>query len=152
MGVFDPTKFLESTTTDAGSTARNPVPAGEYKATIDDLELRTANTKNGERQILRVIWEIHDEGAKEATGLDKVTVRQDIWLDLTPAGNDLDYSKGKNIGLGRLREAVGQNNAGEAWNPGMLKGAGPALLVVIERPDERSDVVYNDVKSVGQLS
>jgi hypothetical protein len=151
MGVFNPDKFLESTTTDASSTSRNPVPEGEYKATVDDLEVRNVETKRGERQILRILWEIHDDEAKAATGLDRVIVRQDLWLDLNDRGG-LDTGKGKNVSLGRVREALGQNTPGEAWNPGMLKGAGPALLVVIERPDHASDAIYNDVKSVGRLT
>lgn len=156
MGVFNPTKFLESTTTDAGSTRLDPVPQGEYSAIIQDISFREIEIKRGEqagktRLIMSVSWELLDSELKAK--LDRIPrVRQDIWIDQDDSG-DIDYSKGKNVGLGRLREALGQNAPGQNWSPGMLKGAGPALLVVTERPDDNNaDIIYNDVKSVGQIS
>jgi hypothetical protein len=100
---------------------------------------------------MSVNWEIKDEDLRRQ--LDRTPrVRQDIWLD-QDANGDLDYSKGKNVGLGRLREALGQNQPGQAWSPAALKGAGPAMLVVTERPDkDNRDIIYNDVKSVGVVS
>jgi hypothetical protein len=44
-----------------------------------------------------------------------------ISLDLTPEGL-LDSGEGMNVDLGRLREAVGQNEEGVAWNFSMLLG------------------------------
>jgi hypothetical protein len=103
------------------------------------------------RVIMSVNWEIKDDALKAQ--LDRTPrVRQDVWLDQDSNG-DLDYAKGKNVGLGRLREALGQNSPGAAWSPAMLKGAGPAMISVTERPDNNNrDVIYNDVKSVGTVS
>lgn len=151
--VFDPEKFMNSVTEDAGSTSLTPIPTGEYTAVVDDVEWREAKTKAGEaRMIMRVIWRITDNDL--ANQLDRVpTVRQDVWLDVDKRTGGLDFAKGKNIGVGRLREALGQNNPGQRWAPGMLKGAGPALLTITQRGDkENTDTIYNDVKSVGKIT
>jgi hypothetical protein len=154
--VFDPQRFLASTTSDPGSTRLDPIPQGEYRAVIEELEWREAKITKGEnagttRPIMRVIWKITDDDLKAQ--LDRTpTVRQDIWLDVDKATGQLDFGKGKNVGIGRLREALGQNMPGVAWSPGMLRGAGPALIIVSERPGDSADVIYNDVKSVGRLS
>ena len=149
--AFDPTSFLAATTSEAGSTRLDPIPMGEYAAVIDNLEWREAETKNGTRKIMRVIWRITDDDLRVQLDRDNINVRQDIWLDETRDGQ-LDYSKGKNIGIGRLREALGQNQPGAPWTLNMLVGAGPALITVTERPADSGDVVYNDVKSVGRMS
>jgi len=145
---------MDSVTNEAGSTHRDPIPEGEYRAVIDDIDWREVPMKDGAtvRIVMRVNWEIVDDDLRAQLDLPKVTVRQDIWIDEDKSRGGIDFAKGKNVGLGRLREALGQNNPGEAWNPGMLKGAGPAVIVVTQRPDKNSDVIYNDVRSVGQIT
>lgn len=75
------------------------------------------------------------------------SVRQTLWLDTTESGG-LDFGKGKNVGLGRLREALGQNAPGKPWAPGMLVG-GVAKVKVSHSIDKRDNVTINaDVKAV----
>jgi hypothetical protein len=62
-----------------------------------------------------------------------------VWLDVDDNGN-LDTSEGRNVGLGRLRKALGQNEG--AWNPPMMKGKGPVMVKVSssggpERPEHQ---------------
>ena len=65
------------------------------------------------------------------------TVRQTIWLDLTESGS-LDFGKGRNVGLGRLRDALGQNETGKPWQPGMMVG-GVAKIKVTHSIDKRDN-------------
>lgn len=118
MSSFDPDTFLNSETTDSNDTQYYPAPAKEYPmASIDAIKPRTA----GDKPVLDVMWLLNDDEAKEVTGMDSPKVKQTIWLDLTPSGG-LDFGKGKNVQLGKLREAVGQNSPGQRWAPGMLLG------------------------------
>lgn len=155
MSIFDPTKFMESNTSEAGSLNADPVPPGDYQAVIDGVEFRPVELKKTgeERMTMRISWNIVDDELKATLDRDKVIVRQDIWLDVARDNSGLDFGRGKNVGLNRVRDALNQNNAGEVWNPGMLVGAGPAMISVTQRPGEgaRSDAIYNDVKSVGRL-
>ena len=146
--MFDPDQFLASTTSEAGSTRFEPLPAGEYMAIIEDVaKPRPA----GERVVMDVTFKLMNVPADVAAAQGKsvFTVRKGYFLDITP-NNALDMGKGKNIDLNRLREAVGQNTPGKPWKPLDLKGAGPVKVQVTLRPDKNSDAVYNDVKSVGK--
>lgn len=78
------------------------------------------------------------------------TVYQTIWLDISGSGG-LDTSKGKNVGLGKLRDALGQNREGQPWSPGMLVGQ-VALIRVGHSIDKRDNVtVQAEVKAVAAL-
>jgi hypothetical protein len=71
------------------------------------------STKSG--VVLEVIWSIEDQGVKDTLGRDKVTVKQGVMLDMTPDGSGLDMGKGKNVSLGRLREALNMNQPGQRF-------------------------------------
>src|SRR5262245_51213003 len=100
-------------------TQRTPVPEGEYAARIDDLVLRNVKTKAGDRPIMTVVWEVIDEALKAKLDRQKITVRQDIWIDLDEMGG-LDTSPDRNVSLGALRNVFGLNEAGVPI--GALKG------------------------------
>lgn len=140
--VFDPDMFMNQQTTDANSTAYVPVPEGEYQAVIKDVKAGTA----GDKPVLNLTWGVDDAEVREVTGLEEPTVRQTIWLDLTASGG-LDMGKGKNVGLGKLREALGQNQPGQPWAPGMLNGQ-VAMINVKHRSGKEPGEVFADVKSV----
>ena len=129
---FDKDTFLSSETTDALETTFTPVDEGDYNAFIDDVEVDVINTSNGQSPILRAIFAITDDEVKEKLGLDKPTVRLDAFLELNEEGG-LALGKNKNVKLGRLRDSVDQNEAGEAWSPSMLRGAGPVTIKVGHR-------------------
>ena len=143
MSAFDLDKFMEQSA-DVGSTTFEPIPQGEYTAIIDDAVLRTA----GDGVVLDVTFLLQDEAVKAKLGRDKLSVKSGFFLDTTPNGG-FDMSKGKNIKLNKLREAVDQNKPG--WKVPQLKGAGPLKVLVSLRPDKNSDAIYNDVKSFGKM-
>ena len=141
--VFDENAFMNNETSEQGSTVATPIPEGEYMAVIKDIKPRSVKDN---RLILDVIWAIDDPEVTKATGIPFPTCRQSVWLDTTETGG-LDMSKGKNITLNRLREAVGQNIGGQPWKPGNLVGQN-ARVTVKHRID--GDNVYADVKGTAK--
>ena len=146
MSTFNPDQFLNTETNDATSTAYTPIPENEYTACVKEIKPRSTNSG---KAILDVVWSIDDaDGSIEAaTGMKQATVRQSIFLDITESGG-LDTGKGKNVQLGKVREALGQNTAGKVWRPGDLIG-GVAKVQVKHRMD--GDATYVDVKAVTKL-
>lgn len=147
MSSFDPDTFLNTTYEGELDTRRVPLPVDDYVATI--LEVNPGTTPRG-TAYMEILWEVdHAELASEL-GRPKSRVRQTVWLDLTESG-DLDFGRGKNIMLGRLREAVGQNAPGQPWSPAQLVGQA-ARVRVKHRPDKNDpEVVYEEVSGVSAL-
>ena len=143
--MFDTDSLLNSTFTESLDTTQTPCPEGEYPAVLDSFKARTFENKEGETgAVLDIFWKPQLDGASEAALGRKPTVKQTVFLDLTPGGG-LDMGKGRNIGLGRLREAVGQNQPGKPWNFGMLQGS-MATVVVKHRMYEGN--IFDEVKQV----
>jgi hypothetical protein len=97
---------------------------------------------------LDVTWSIDDAAVKEQLGRQEVTVKQGIMLDVTETGG-LDMGKGKNVSLGRLREATNLNQPGQPFGFRMLEGR-PAKVKVEHRID--GDNIYAEVKQVAKLA
>ena len=147
--LFDENAFLESSVSSSNDTRIVPIPQGEYHGIIEKVARRQWQSKDGSQTgiALDVFWSIEDQGVKEYLGRKEVTCKQGIMLDTTPQGL-LDMSKGKNIGLGRLREAVGKNEEGQHFSFAMLPGMS-AKVAVSHRIV--GDEVYSEVKGVTRL-
>lgn len=151
MTMFDPNTFMDSVVTGASATSVTPLPAGEYNAVIDEIKPRTVRLAGSERVVLDVTWHILNAELAAQLGREKLTARQSLFLDTTPGGT-LDLAKDRNVQLGKVRSAVGQNNPNEAWSPNRLKGAGPARISITHRPDQRDpSVIYAEVNKVSAL-
>lgn len=154
---FDPNEFLNTTVTEAFDTKATPVPVGEYNAAIDKVESRAWVKKDDPSKsgiTLEVFWSLDDAGVKEALGRDKVTVKQGIMLDLTDEGK-VDVAKGRNIGLGRLREALDLNVPGQPFAFSMLPGRVAKVSVSHRlgdvKPGETEAPIYPEIKAVTRL-
>ena len=148
--MFDPNQFLDLQITEANDTKTIPVPVGEFTAVADKAECRTWQSKKDPSKsgvTLEVTWAIDDQGVKELLGRDTVTVRQGVMLDLTDEGG-LDMGKGRNVGLGRLREALGLNIPGQPFAFSMIPGR-MARIKVDHRIDGEN--VYAEVKGAAKL-
>lgn len=121
--VFDPAAFMNAQVTGANDTQFRPCPVGEFPAVIDKVEPRQWTSKDGTKSgvALDVLWSIDSDTIRTELGRDKVIVKQGIMLDLLPSGA-LDLGTGKNINLGRLREAVNLNDPSQPFSFGMLPG------------------------------
>lgn len=142
---FNPDQFMQTVVEGEMDTKRQPVPAGEYTSMIDSVTPRVA----GDAPILDVYFAIDDPAVKQALGREKITVRQTCWLDLTPEGG-LDNGPGKNVDLGRIRAAVGQNGP-NAWSPSMLIGQACKVKVTHKPAKDGSGDVYDNVGGVSKL-
>lgn len=146
--MFDPNTFLNTEVTEALDTKVVPCPAGEYLAIADKVDIKPWQSKDGSSSGLKadILWDIQDENVKALIGRDTVKVSQQQMLDLTETGM-LDTSKGKNVGLGRLREALDLNVPGEPFSFGMIQGR-MAKVVVSHRP--YNDDIFAEIKRVAK--
>lgn len=144
---FNAESFLHTQYTEENSTVRLPLIEGEYRGLI--TKVAAAMTKNGTPK-LDVSWEIDHAELADEVGRDKTTIRQTVWLDFNDAGN-LDFGSGKNLQLGRLREAVGQNVAGDPWSPKNLEGEMATVRVKHRVDANDAEVIYEDIRSVTAL-
>jgi hypothetical protein len=152
--TFDPNDFLNATITESNDTALlNPpdnMSGDGYqmiadKATVAPWQGKADPSKSGLK--LEIQWQIEDENVKKFCGREKVMCRQSIMLDLNDSGG-LDLGKGRNIGLGKLREALGMNVPGVPFSFQMISGR-MAQGYVQHRVDGEN--VYAEIKRVAKL-
>lgn len=148
--MFDASQFLDMQVNETNDTTVIPVPVGEYVATIEKVECRQWSKKDDPSVgglALDLVWDINDQGVLSTLDRDKVTCKQGIMLDLTPAGG-LDCSKGRNIGLGRLREALDLNIPGQPFSFNMLPGR---MAKVSVKHRIAGEDIFAEVKAVAKI-
>lgn len=126
-GNFDADTFMHTEVEGQLETKLTPPPEDEYNAYVEDVEA----TELGGSPALAITYNVTDEAVKELLGMEKVTVRDNLFLDLDEQGR-LEFGPNKNVKLGALREAVNQND-GSRWAPSMLVGQGPVRIKVTHR-------------------
>jgi hypothetical protein len=146
MGTFDPTTFMDATFNGANDTKVVPPPIGDWPAIIEEPKMVEWKSRDGSKSgwKLSMNLKLDSPEVAAATQRDTNRVRHDVMLDLTDSGN-LDMGKGKNISLGRLREATGLNKPGEPFSFRMFEGK-----MIKARIGHRVDGedVYAEVKAV----
>lgn len=120
-------EFLQTTTADALDDHLEPCPPGEWLAIVGKPAIYDFVYKSGDRKgetgyRMSIKYTIQDQEVKDHCERDVVSVTASILLDLTEDATGLDMGKGKNIGLGAIRTALGQNSPGDEWSPAMLEG------------------------------
>jgi hypothetical protein len=138
--MFDPNTFMSQSIDAQLDVNVKLCPEGEYRAMVDDFNaedvFRTfTSEKNGkDYTVFSPPFVIQDATVQAELERDKVTVfHKGMFIDIGPNG-ELDTGKGKNVDLGRLRDAVGQNQPGP-WSFNNLKGAGPLMVKVVHEAD-----------------
>lgn len=135
--MFDVNEFA-SQQCDVMDTLLEALPENDYPGTIDRFEVRKGEATKGQNVgkpffALDVWWELDvPEETKQRLGRDKFVARQGFFLD-TENGK-ISNAKGKNVKLGALRDAIGQNAPG--WTLNSLPG-GRAMCHV--KPDILDD-------------
>ncbi|MDE0330988.1 MAG: hypothetical protein OXL41_03900 [Nitrospinae bacterium] len=142
--AFDPNTFMSQEVSGANEESYTPVPENDYSGCyIKDVE----PTKLGDSGALIIQWIIPDEDLKKELNMEEIQCRQTCFLDLDENGA-IEFGPNKNVRLGRLRSAVGQNT-GAAWSPAMLVGAGPCTIKVGHRYNkETGEGPYSEVVRV----
>ena len=124
MSHFDPATFATMTFTEANSTESVPLPAGEWPFTIEKQDI-TAWQKRDDPTVggLRCSLTLKNESPEleAVTGRKRNRVRHEVLLDLTPEGG-LDFGRGMNVALGRVRAACGLNRPGVPFTFDQLIG------------------------------
>lgn len=153
--AFNKDAFLQQTVAATLDTKRTPFPDGIHEdCQIKDLSIRSGTNKEGENAgkvwaQLTVIYASTDPDVisemKLSEGQD-ATVRQQFFLDLTDEGL-LDVSPGRNIQLGKVRHAAGQNTDDE-WSIMDLKGASVGAIKVKHTINPETSDTYADVTAV----
>jgi hypothetical protein len=153
MSTFNAEQFASTSTSDAFDTKIIPVPDGPHRAQVVKLDYRTLEAKdnNPERTIMEISWAVTDDKIKKLTGMELPTAKQSIWLDLTPEGG-LDKGAGKNVALGQVREALGQNKPGKPWSPSHIMNGMATILVKGEKDKQNPDITYARVTRVSKAT
>lgn len=144
MSDFNPQDLLESTIDSALDVQRVKIPEGIWDAVINKVEVSNGLAKKDGKPWFRldVTWEIINPEVAEITGQDRVLSTQGVMLEVENGA--LAVGAGKNIGLGRLRQATGLNQAGVAFQLIHLQGQS-ARVVCKHNPskDDPSKVYVN---------
>lgn len=153
--AFDPSSFLDTTTTDA-LTRRPPIPAGkELLGIIGEPKPRQSQGKKDPNATytfldLPVEFDLasQDPNLAAQIGQDKVTLTYGFMIDITASGG-LDTSAGKNGRLRQLREALSMNVPGQTFNPRMLQGR-QARFKISHRVNEMDGEIYDQIDGVAK--
>lgn len=153
--MFKAEAFLNSTVEGPMSTSITPVPEGEFKFVVDDgdkaITFAEFTSDKGTFQTMTVQCKCLDDAVRAQLKRDNVLVPIKMFLDLKPDGSGLDNSEGKNVQLGKLRAALGQNEG--AWSPAMLKGKGPFMGKVTQRADKNDPTIkYAEITRIAKIS
>lgn len=157
---FNANSFVNQTFTGANSTRYVTAPEGDYTLMIDsrstDVEkwMSENEAKKGPNAgrvfvSMDVPVEILDDTVRATLQQEHVYSRYRMILDFDKDGR-LDFSEGKNVKLGKLRDALHQNDPSQPWNPVMLGNSSvPFKGHVIETPDKTDPTVkYSEVSRV----
>lgn len=151
--VFDPSVIENLIVEGAHDTSRTPVPEGSYKAIAEEAKVEKRQGRDDNTvYVLRITWKLEDEDGKlaELMNMEDIRVRQDIWLDLVNGA--LSTARNMNIGLGKLRAAIGLNDPKRPFQLPMIIGR-QATVTVSHRQDRNdSSVVYDQVTAAHPYS
>lgn len=128
MSNFDPTAFLDATTTEA-ATKRPPLAQGrDFIAVIGEPKIRkAAGKKDPTKEYTFVDFPLdidltaYPDEMQRLGGVTKVSITDGGSLDFNDAGM-LDWAPGKNGKLRRYREATDLNTPGQPFSIRMLQG------------------------------
>lgn len=143
MTMFDPEAFVQQQQEVALDDKYTPIPENTYRGIIINdadnvnrqIRVREMTIKKGPREgesayVLDVPVKLDAPEVEEAHG--KVA-RYSAFLDINEAGA-LESGPNRNVQLGMLRSAVGQNDAAQPWKPLDLEGQ--LLTVKVEHDKE----------------
>src|SRR3990172_1209414 len=145
MARFDKEAFLQAEYEEAPDTDRTLFPVGEFVAqAIEEFLIIEpkpfVNEKTGvqqdgspQLQLKLLLREDHAIRIREQFGYDAdrpVYFTTRIYLDINPESGWLEFGPNKNIDLGKIRKALGQNEPGVRWAFTHLKSAGPLAFTV----------------------
>jgi len=160
--AFNAEDFMNMTIDQPLEIERTLVPPGEYKMFVADFTSDAFETfefeykrgpnagQQGSMTKFTCPVTIDDDHVKAELQMDTPRIFYQCTLDFDDHGN-LEFGKNRNIALGQLRHAVGQNAPGP-WNIAMLRGAGPFMGKVEHRSGKRKDGTPFKVAEITRLA
>ena len=122
---FDPTKFLDGATEEASERMPN-LPAGQdFISRIADVSFRQVQGKKDPSQMYLFMDIKHEVDTSQIQGYPTPTrLINDNFIVNTREDNPqaIDYGPGKNGRIRQYREALGMNEAGQAFSPRAMIG------------------------------
>ena len=150
---FNPELFLQTSYNQETSTKSEPLEPGEYVGLIQNLNPRQVQGKQDPTKTYVFLdMEIKVNTPPEQlarVGRESSNLRYSVGVEFNESGA-IDMGKGKNIGLGRLREAVGQNVSGQPWSPAMLNNQMVKVKVGQTPNPKDSSIIWNEITAVGK--
>jgi hypothetical protein len=143
ISPFDPSQFLDSTTTEA-SVRRPPLPVGEYQGTLGEPKFRQTEGKKDTNLGVRYTWldipvtiDLTQYADLQASiGVDQVTLTYSGRVDTSPSGG-IDYGK-----------ATGLNQPGQPFTPRQLQGR--VVRVKVKHEPYQGELIDN-IDSVAKV-
>lgn len=147
--TFDADAFQNAVITEANSTSLVPWPPATYIGTIKKVEVKAGTVKK-EGPNFGKPW----AGVSVTVEVDRTAIPEGaspnangmVMLDLTESGG-IDTAKGRNVGLGRLREAAGCNQPGQAFQLGMLEGRLVKISTGLRSDQNDPTIQYTEIKA-----
>lgn len=151
MSTFDPSSFLNTTYTTASATAYIPVPEGVHTAITGQVEVTEGKSKKDNKPYYQLVvpFVIDSPEVKEVLGRDEVRMTMRVFLEVE--NGVLATGPGRNVQLGRLREALGCNDEGQEFTLSMLSGKAAKVSVKHRAHAERQGEVVAEIDEVGSL-
>lgn len=159
--TFDADSFMNETVDAPMATTLASVPDGEYQAIIGDftseafksIEVNDRQNPGQKRtaRVLEIPFIIQDEALRVKMERSEMPVhRETFWLDFDANGK-LATGADKNVRLGQLRAALGQNQPG--WTPSMLRNMGPLLIAIKSKADKNDpEKKYTNITKYAKIS
>ena len=154
--TFDPSAFLDATTTEA-LVRRPPLPVGDYLGITGDITSESWSSNKPEAKVrsgvkfnipVKIDLSQYPEQRTLLGGIEAVTLTAGVMIDsVDNAGKAIDWGVGKNGGLRRWREATGCNNPGETFSARQMSGR-QVLVKVKHRPYQGE--FYDEIDSVAK--
>lgn len=147
---FDVNAFLNETIDGELDIKIIPIPEGAHMGQIGtgdkDVDVSRGISQKNNKPWMRLDVRIRltDPNLAQQLQREEVTARYSIMLDLNEEGK-LDLRPQRNVNLGKLRDAVGQNRPGP-WSFMQLKGQPVKVQVKHRKADDGN--VYSDVVAV----
>lgn len=145
--MFDVNQFL-SGSTDAPMATRPEKPKeGTYLARVsqvenpDEVGTKWIQPPEGNRTWIKlsIPFDVYDPTLLESMGRKQpIKVWSDWRLDIDENSGGAATGAGKNIDLGRLRAALGQNSPGVPWTFNQLFGAGPVKVKIVHQTNKQN--------------
>lgn len=152
--AFNAAEFMNESYDGVLDTSIVPIPEGEHMAQIGtgekDIDVTSGISSKNNKPWLQLVMMLDYTDPNLAIQLkrEKVRGRWSVMLDLNEAGK-LDMRPQRNVTLGKIRDAVGQNKPGP-WNFNLLKGQ-PIKVKIKHKTLDSGDVVSEVVSCTRAL-